>query len=158
MIRDDLAGIRLAIPPRTGRGGEWDWFFELSFGRQQACRRHMVRGGMSPDHLAAVLGIDIDAATSRWLDAIRLASGVGARHIDEWSDIDSQPVPDDDVDLIATRGLAGPHEAAAFLGVSRQRVHQLRQAGRFPAPFATLTMGDVWTIEQLMALRTPAVA
>jgi predicted DNA-binding transcriptional regulator AlpA len=42
-------------------------------------------------------------------------------------------------------GLLGAQEAAAALGVSRQRFHQLRQSGRFPVPVTELGSGPVWS-------------
>jgi hypothetical protein len=42
-------------------------------------------------------------------------------------------------------GLLGAQEAAAALGVSRQRFHQLRQSGRFPVPVTELSSGPVWS-------------
>ena len=41
-------------------------------------------------------------------------------------------------------GLWGTAEAAAWLGVSRQRVLQLAARDDFPEPLAVLTMGKVW--------------
>lgn len=40
--------------------------------------------------------------------------------------------------------LAGTHEIAVLLGVSRQRVLQLAQSPGFPAPVAKLKVGNVW--------------
>lgn len=40
--------------------------------------------------------------------------------------------------------LAGTHEIAAMLGVSRQRVLQLAGTPGFPAPAARLKVGQVW--------------
>lgn len=40
--------------------------------------------------------------------------------------------------------LMGVAEVADFLGVTRQRVHQLRQGEGFPAPAAELKAGPVW--------------
>lgn len=40
--------------------------------------------------------------------------------------------------------LLGPQDAAAVLGVTRQRLHELRASGRFPVPAAELTSGPVW--------------
>lgn len=40
--------------------------------------------------------------------------------------------------------LVGAPEAAALLGVSRQRVHQLATREDFPAPLARLGAGSVW--------------
>lgn len=41
--------------------------------------------------------------------------------------------------------LLGALELAAMLGVSRQRVHELRQAERLPEPLTVLASGPVWT-------------
>ena len=105
---------------------------------------------MTPDQLATVLGESVDEAVIRWGEAVR----------DHWRNADplaEEQGPDDGRldDLSASAGLAGPHEAAAFLGLSRQRVAQLRSAGRFPEPFAVLMMGPVWTLEQLETFRSP---
>jgi predicted DNA-binding transcriptional regulator AlpA len=40
--------------------------------------------------------------------------------------------------------LLGATEAAALLGVSRQRLHQLRADGRFPSPLLELASGPIW--------------
>ena len=40
--------------------------------------------------------------------------------------------------------LMGVTEVAKRLGVSRQRVHQLRQSPEFPEPAATLAAGPIW--------------
>jgi hypothetical protein len=61
----------------------------------------------------------------------------------------------DEVDLMAgpfferwlqqpPEGLAGVTEVAALLGVSRQRVAQLRERADFPAPIAELAAGPIW--------------
>src|SRR5579884_1721110 len=49
--------------------------------------------------------------------------------------------------------LVGVAEVAAILGVSRQRVHQLIEAGDFPAPEAELSAGKVWSREAVDAWR-----
>lgn len=40
--------------------------------------------------------------------------------------------------------LMGVAEIAELLGLTRQRVHQLRQLDDFPEPFTTLAVGAVW--------------
>lgn len=40
--------------------------------------------------------------------------------------------------------LMGVTEIAQLLGVTRQRVHQLRQLDDFPEPTATLAAGAIW--------------
>ncbi|MGH2630859.1 MAG: helix-turn-helix transcriptional regulator [Actinomycetota bacterium] len=43
----------------------------------------------------------------------------------------------------------GTAEVAEYLGVSKQRVSELRSAGRMPAPVAELRAGPVWTVSSL---------
>lgn len=45
---------------------------------------------------------------------------------------------------IVDEPVMGLTEIAEFLGVTRQRVHQLAQQPGFPAPIARLSMGQVW--------------
>jgi len=40
--------------------------------------------------------------------------------------------------------LVGASEVGAMLGVSRQRVHQLRESSAFPAPLVEVAMGPLW--------------
>jgi predicted DNA-binding transcriptional regulator AlpA len=40
--------------------------------------------------------------------------------------------------------LVGTKEVAEILGVSRQRIHELRKAGRFPLPIIELGAGPIW--------------
>lgn len=49
--------------------------------------------------------------------------------------------------------LAGTHEVAELLGVSRQRVHQLAAEPGFPSPIARLSAGDVWDVRHIEAWR-----
>lgn len=44
---------------------------------------------------------------------------------------------------------AGITEVAEILGVSKQRVSELRQSGRFPSPVAEIAAGPVWTVSSL---------
>ena len=48
----------------------------------------------------------------------------------------------------------GTAEIAALLGVSRQRVLKLAGTPGFPAPLATLTMGNVWDATRIRAWAT----
>lgn len=48
---------------------------------------------------------------------------------------------------------AGLHEVAGFLGVSKQRVAELREREDFPAPLAQLAAGPVWAISSLKRFR-----
>lgn len=47
---------------------------------------------------------------------------------------------------------AGVSEVAAMLGVSRQRVSQLRARPDFPAPLAELAAGPVWKVSSVQRL------
>lgn len=40
-------------------------------------------------------------------------------------------------------------EITTYLGISKQRVYQLIQAGRFPDPVATLSVGRIWLREDV---------
>ena len=48
----------------------------------------------------------------------------------------------------------GPHEIAVMLGVTRQRVMQLRAREDFPKPWATLATGHIWRAEDIAAWAT----
>lgn len=45
--------------------------------------------------------------------------------------------------------LMGVTEIAELLGVTRQRVHQLRQLADFPKPTVTLAAGAIWLREDI---------
>lgn len=47
--------------------------------------------------------------------------------------------------------LLGSGEVAAKLGVSRQRLHELRSSGRLPAPLAELSNGPIWFSQAIEA-------
>jgi acetamidase/formamidase len=52
--------------------------------------------------------------------------------------------------------LVGTSEVIKLLGVTRQRLHELRTAGRFPLPTLELAAGPIWmrpAIEQFAAER-----
>lgn len=53
--------------------------------------------------------------------------------------------------------LAGPHEVAAILGVSRQWAAQISQRKTFPEPIAELRIGNVWLVQDVeeWAARNP---
>jgi prophage regulatory protein len=43
----------------------------------------------------------------------------------------------------------GPAEIQKRLGVGRNRVYQITQNRNFPAPYQTLSMGSIWTVEDV---------
>ncbi len=47
--------------------------------------------------------------------------------------------------------LVGPAELAEILQLSRSRVFQLLTQDNFPAPLATLRMGQVWDLKEIRA-------
>lgn len=47
--------------------------------------------------------------------------------------------------------LAGIHEIAELLGVSRQRVDQLSRQAGFPEPLDTIRLGRVWRLVDVEA-------
>lgn len=48
-----------------------------------------------------------------------------------------------------SENLLGVTEIAELLGVTRQRVHQLRQLEDFPRPTATIAAGAIWLREDV---------
>jgi hypothetical protein len=138
-----LEQVRTCPPPRGVKlGAEWDWYTSLPFGHQMDARRFMVEGGMTPDTLATHLATDVDDAMSRWLAAVKVSRGIGSAIVDEWADRAQDDVP----------ALLGMAEVASYLGISRQRIHVLRQEGRFPEPWCVLAQGAIWTGEQIAPL------
>ena len=53
--------------------------------------------------------------------------------------------------LCEVETLLGNAELGRLLGVSRQRVSQLVTRDDFPKPRAVLTMGSIWTLEDVSA-------
>jgi predicted DNA-binding transcriptional regulator AlpA len=54
--------------------------------------------------------------------------------------------------------IVGTTEAAELLGMSRQRIHELRSAGRFPEPMVELAAGPIWlrrAIEAFAEVKRP---
>jgi predicted DNA-binding transcriptional regulator AlpA len=52
--------------------------------------------------------------------------------------------------LILMAGFVGAAEIARILGVSRQRVHELRRThADFPDPLATLSQGAIWDRDEI---------
>jgi predicted DNA-binding transcriptional regulator AlpA len=49
--------------------------------------------------------------------------------------------------------LLGLQEAAAYLGLHKEQIRRLRALGTFPEPLAVLSMGPVWTLEQIRAYK-----
>ena len=52
--------------------------------------------------------------------------------------------------------LLGNAELGKLLGVSRQRVSQLVARDDFPSPRAVLSMGSIWTLDDVMVWATTA--
>jgi len=51
--------------------------------------------------------------------------------------------------------LIGTTEVAELLGMSRQRLHELRKAGRFPEPIVELAAGPIWLRSAVVAFEGP---
>jgi predicted DNA-binding transcriptional regulator AlpA len=89
---------------------------------------------------------DAKHAAIRAVDAV---NGVAAKvGLPAWPLVKVEIVRADVFDASLTRpqipDLVGTHEVASMLGVSRQRLHQLRAAERFPQPTVTLAATPVW--------------
>ena len=55
--------------------------------------------------------------------------------------------------MIDPNNLCGTAEAAAVLGVVKQRIHTLRKRADFPAPLVTLAATPLWDKEALIAFK-----
>lgn len=55
--------------------------------------------------------------------------------------------------IIDTDNLCGTAEAAAVLGVLKQRIHTLRKRSDFPQPIATLAATPVWDKNTLLTFK-----
>ena len=56
--------------------------------------------------------------------------------------------------LINTEDLCGTAEAAAVLGVVKQRIHTLRKRADFPQPVVVLAATPLWDKSALLAFKT----
>lgn len=143
----DLSDIRLATPPRKRqRGGEWDWWDELSFGRQQSARRWMVPLGTSPDDLATHVGTDIDSACLAWLQAHELESVTGARRTATLANTEHP-----EKELFRMGDLLGPADIAEALDVKPATIRQWLARGLLPAPVYVNMSGRVrlWSADDI---------
>ena len=76
-----LERVRGPMSTPRGRGGEWDWFGQLSAAEQARLRRRWMRArGLGPDQvaqsLASLLGMaedDLEGAVAAWVDLTRRA-------------------------------------------------------------------------------------
>lgn len=50
---------------------------------------------------------------------------------------------------VVAEPVLGLTEIAEYLGISRQRVHQLAKTDGFPEPLARLRQGNVWLLEDV---------
>ena len=125
------------------RGGEYDRFHALSFGRQMAARRFMGAGGRTPDQLAdmAGFGADLDGFWDWWLGRVELATTERADLVRARAYADNAALV---ADLVHPRDLVGPSEVARALGVQLATVHQWRHRSLMPAPVAIVTSTPVW--------------
>jgi hypothetical protein len=143
----DLIDVRLVSPPRKRqRGGEWDWFNELTFGDQQFCRRHMAPDEMTPDDLARITGLEIDEACRRWLERHKLESVTGARQTDQTARADISRE-----DLFRMTDLLAPDDIAEILGVKPATIRQWLARGLLPAPIYVNRSGRVrlWSYDDI---------
>lgn len=51
---------------------------------------------------------------------------------------------------INTENILGTSEVAEVLGVSKQRIHSLRQTAEFPEPFVKLASTPLWDKDEVM--------
>lgn len=125
-------GARGAVPGAGGLAGGPNAAFGLAFDRSSAEPRAFgdvaERAGAIFLEACAEVGLDhdgiasVEVMTERYLDAF----------------VEQPP-----------EAYAGVSEVARLLGVSRQRVAELRSKAGFPSPIAELSSGPVWTVSSL---------
>jgi len=66
----------------------------------------------------------------------------------EWPVVRLEAVREDVLDAELRRSpfpsIVGTREVTEMLGISRQRLHELRRDGRFPEPMVELAAGPIW--------------
>jgi len=143
---------------------EWDVSFELStvsktdrFGQQIASRvlaePEKVSGVVSV--APRLLAIDVTVSAADYWDAIAEAAhwvrtsleAAGLRPDLPVERVEAKTAEraERDLDVPTYPKLVGVAEVADLLGVSKQRVSELRDSPRFPAPASDLRSGPVWT-------------
>ncbi len=102
---------------------------------------HAYEGAASGDesHWSARVTIRQDAAVRTAAQAATAAEryvrdAAGQVGLPDWPITQTDVIPE----------MLGSKDAAALLGVSRQRLHELRSSGRFPVPAAELGNSPVW--------------
>jgi len=94
----------------------------------------------------------VDPVHADWQAAeagLRLVLGAAEMvSLPEWPLVRLEAVRDDvleaELDRPTFPDVLGTQEVTKILGVSRQRLHELRQAGRFPQPMTELAAGPIW--------------
>lgn len=93
-----------------------------------ACQRRMVDDGMSPDHLATIMGREIDDACTRW----RL-SVISARSTPSYELEELRPDP-----------ILGAQEAAAAFGWKLRTFHQWQHRRQTPTGDMIVNGAPAW--------------
>jgi hypothetical protein len=98
-------------------------------------------GAAGEHRFSTTLTVDADApgdAIARATEALPVSGSVIAAEVMTTEEADRRLAEP------AFPELAGVAEVAAMLGISRQRLHALRDRHEFPAPVAVLAAGPVW--------------
>ncbi|HYT80008.1 MAG TPA: hypothetical protein VEQ37_12285 [Actinomycetota bacterium] len=143
---------------------EWDVSFELAtvsktepFGEEVASRLltelEKVSGVVSV--APRLLAIDVTVSAADYWDAVAEAThwvrtsleAAGLRPDLPVERVEARTAEraERDLDVPTYPDLVGVAEVADLLGVSKQRVSELRDSPRFPAPVSDLRSGPVWT-------------
>lgn len=153
--RETLRGHKLDRPrPIRGRtgtmmradGGHWDWYYALDDTTREYVRReYTVPGGLGPDVLATMLGLDIDEAMSRWLEVVLANKGLGKySETDEWDVPESVRHLEREVGDVNPRDMVGPTEIAQMLDVTLGAIRQWRRRGILPPPLKVVSGTPIW--------------
>lgn len=106
---------------------------------------------IGPHSWSAQFDVEVDGTLADALaEGMRICEKAGtAAGLDHWPAVVAEvmPVAEQERRLEQPQlpGLVGAQEVGALLGVSRQRIHQLRQEGRLPEPLFSLAATPVWS-------------
>ena len=138
--------VSLELVPPPGRNR-----FSKELGLRLLSELEQVSGVVSVG--PGVLAIDVSVAAADYREAIARAthwvqtalSSVGVRPTPFTERVEAKTADRGERDLkIPNPELLGAAEVAELVGISKQRLAELRESARFPAPIAELHCGPVW--------------
>jgi len=120
-----------------------DRFFELLWADYAGA---VSAGGL---YWSARVSVDVDNVMAVFPSAVEVVEKAAAEAgMPAWPIVRAELVTDEELTMQLERPnfpwILGAAEVADRLGVSKQRLSQLRQAGNFPEPIRTLASGPIW--------------